>query len=65
MAGRLAAAGFATVADLLLALPFRYEDRRRFSSVADLAWGSFASAVACGVGARFARRAGAPSLTSR
>src|SRR6476659_5873621 len=39
LAGRLAAAGFATVADLLLALPFRYEDRRRFSSVADLAWG--------------------------
>src|SRR6185369_1612223 len=39
LAARLVAAGFATVADLLLALPFRYEDRRRFSSVADLAWG--------------------------
>ena len=39
LAERLAAAGFATVADLLLALPFRYEDRRHFSSVADLVWG--------------------------
>jgi ATP-dependent DNA helicase RecG len=39
LSARLAAAGFATVADLLLALPFRYEDRRHFSSVADLVWG--------------------------
>lgn len=38
-AERLVAAGFATVADVLLAVPFRYEDRRHFSSVADLAWG--------------------------
>ena len=27
-----------TVADFLLALPFRYEDRRRFASVASLEW---------------------------
>ena len=39
LAERLGVAGFATVADLLLALPFRYEDRRHFSSVADLVWG--------------------------
>jgi ATP-dependent DNA helicase RecG len=39
LADKLAGAGFATVADLLLALPFRYEDRRHFSTVADLAWG--------------------------
>jgi ATP-dependent DNA helicase RecG len=39
LAERLGVAGFATVADLLLALPFRYEDRRHFSSVANLVWG--------------------------
>ncbi|MGH9392152.1 MAG: hypothetical protein ACRD1Z_21310, partial [Vicinamibacteria bacterium] len=35
-ASRLAQAGFATVGDFLLALPFRYEDRRRFSAVSAL-----------------------------
>jgi ATP-dependent DNA helicase RecG len=39
LAERLAGAGFATVGDLLLALPFRYEDRRHFSSVAGLVRG--------------------------
>jgi ATP-dependent DNA helicase RecG len=38
LAARLAAAGFATVGDFLLALPFRYEDRRRFRQVAELVW---------------------------
>jgi ATP-dependent DNA helicase RecG len=38
VAARLAAAGFATVADFLLALPFRYEDRRRFRQVSELTW---------------------------
>jgi ATP-dependent DNA helicase RecG len=37
-AQRLAAEGFTTVADFLLAIPFRYEDRRHFSSIASLAW---------------------------
>ena len=37
-AQRLAAEGIATVADFLLAIPFRYEDRRHYSSVASLAW---------------------------
>jgi ATP-dependent DNA helicase RecG len=36
---RLAEAGVATVGDFLLALPFRYEDRRHFSSVAGLTAG--------------------------
>jgi ATP-dependent DNA helicase RecG len=36
---KLAAAGFRTVANLLLALPFRYEDRRRFATVVGLEWG--------------------------
>ncbi|HEY3172438.1 MAG TPA: ATP-dependent DNA helicase RecG [Thermoanaerobaculia bacterium] len=39
LAARLLQAGFATVADFLLALPFRYEDRRRYSTIAELAWG--------------------------
>jgi ATP-dependent DNA helicase RecG len=38
-ARRLSEAGFATVADFLLALPFRYEDRRRFRNVSELVWG--------------------------
>lgn len=33
---RLAEAGISTVGDFLLALPFRYEDRRRFETVAGL-----------------------------
>ncbi|HMA18381.1 MAG TPA: hypothetical protein VKS03_08075, partial [Thermoanaerobaculia bacterium] len=37
-ARRLAEAGFATVAEFLLALPFRYEDRRRFRKVSELVW---------------------------
>jgi ATP-dependent DNA helicase RecG len=38
VAARLAEAGFTTVADFLLALPFRYEDRRRFRQVSELVW---------------------------
>ncbi len=37
--GRLAEAGIHTVGDFLLALPFRYEDRRRYGTVATLAEG--------------------------
>ncbi|MGE5413083.1 MAG: DEAD/DEAH box helicase, partial [Syntrophomonadaceae bacterium] len=36
---KLADAGFRTVADFLLALPFRYEDRRHFATVVALEWG--------------------------
>jgi ATP-dependent DNA helicase RecG len=42
-ARRLAEAGLATVADLLLALPFRYEDRRRYATVAELTVGQAAT----------------------
>jgi ATP-dependent DNA helicase RecG len=38
-ASRLAEAGIRTVGDFLLALPFRYEDRRRYGTVATLAEG--------------------------
>ena len=38
-AARLADAGVSTVADFLLALPYRYEDRRRFATVASLSPG--------------------------
>jgi ATP-dependent DNA helicase RecG len=38
-AEKLAAAGLRTVADFLLALPFRYEDRRRYATVLGLEWG--------------------------
>ena len=39
LAARLAGKGFVTVADFLLAVPFRYEDRSRYASVSELAWG--------------------------
>ncbi|HEX9287299.1 MAG TPA: hypothetical protein VF999_08545, partial [Thermoanaerobaculia bacterium] len=39
LAARLTREGLATVGDFLLALPFRYEDRRRYSTIAELAWG--------------------------
>jgi ATP-dependent DNA helicase RecG len=39
LAARLAEKGFVTVADFLLALPFRYEDRSRYARVSELAWG--------------------------
>jgi ATP-dependent DNA helicase RecG len=38
-AGRLAAEGISTIGDFLLALPFRYEDRRRYGTVATLSEG--------------------------
>ena len=37
-AARLAEGGIRTVADFLLALPFRYEDRRHFASIGSLEW---------------------------
>ena len=40
---KLAADGLATVGDFLLALPFRYEDRRRFGTVATLSAGEAAT----------------------
>ena len=42
-AARLAAAGVKSVGDFLLALPFRYEDRRRFGTVATLSAGEAAT----------------------
>ncbi len=39
----LAASGIRTVGDFLLALPFRYEDRRRYATIAGLAWGEAAT----------------------
>jgi ATP-dependent DNA helicase RecG len=39
----LSDAGLATVGDLLLSLPFRYEDRRRYGTVAELATGEAAT----------------------
>ena len=37
--GKLEKEGIATVGDFLLALPFRYEDRRRFATIASLSPG--------------------------
>ena len=42
----LAEAGIHTVADFLLALPFRYEDRRRFARIPELTWGEPATILA-------------------
>ncbi|MEO8188976.1 MAG: ATP-dependent DNA helicase RecG [Acidobacteriota bacterium] len=42
-AAKLAEAGVATIGDFLLALPFRYEDRRRFETVAGLSPGRAAT----------------------
>ncbi len=39
---KIAAAGFATVADVLLHVPFRYEDRRRFARIEELVPGEAA-----------------------
>jgi ATP-dependent DNA helicase RecG len=54
-AARLAAAGLATVGDFLLALPFRYEDRRRYASVATLAAGEAATLLVRLTGVRSTR----------
>jgi ATP-dependent DNA helicase RecG len=42
-AARLVEAGLTTVADFLLALPFRYEDRRRYARIAELRPGEAAT----------------------
>jgi len=54
-AARLAEAGLATVADVLLHLPFRYEDRRRFARVEELAPGEPATLFVRISGARGTR----------
>ena len=54
-AARLAAAGVATVADFLLSVPFRYEDRRHFASVAGLEWGTPATLMVRFQGVRATR----------
>src|SRR5262249_14375971 len=54
-AARLSAAGLATVGDFLLALPFRYEDRRRYASVATLAAGEAATLLVRLTGVRLTR----------
>ena len=59
-AGELAAAGVQTVEDLLLTLPFRYEDRARLQSIRDLRAGEVTSisgtVLSCGL--RTTRRPG-------
>ena len=54
-AARVAAAGYATVADFLLSLPFRYEDRRHFVPVSGLTWGTPATVLVRFSGVRSAR----------
>jgi ATP-dependent DNA helicase RecG len=54
-AARLAAAGHGTVADFLLALPFRYEDRRRFARIDALEWDKPATMLARLQGVRSTR----------
>lgn len=44
-----------TVGDFLLALPFRYEDRRRYATIAGLAWGEPATVFATLRGIRSSR----------
>jgi ATP-dependent DNA helicase RecG len=44
-----------TVGDFLLALPFRYEDRRRYATIAGLAWGEPATVFATLRGVRSSR----------
>jgi ATP-dependent DNA helicase RecG len=51
-AAALAAAGLATVADVLLHLPFRYEDRRRFGRIEELVPGEPATLSVRLAGAR-------------
>ena len=54
-AARLATAGIQSVADLLLAVPFRYEDRRHFVSLASLSWGIPATSLVRFQGVRSTR----------
>ncbi|MEP6994119.1 MAG: ATP-dependent DNA helicase RecG [Acidobacteriota bacterium] len=54
-AQRLIAAGIATVADFLIAIPFRYEDRRHFSPIAGLEWGKPSTILARFQGVRSIR----------
>lgn len=55
LAARLADKGFGTVAAFLLALPFRYEDRRRYARVSALAWGDPATLLVRFTGVRAVR----------
>ncbi|NIQ85699.1 MAG: ATP-dependent DNA helicase RecG [Acidobacteria bacterium] len=54
-AEKLAAVGYETVEDLLYVLPFRYEDRRSFASVTDLAAGGLRTIEVVVVSARLIR----------
>lgn len=55
LAARLAEKGFESIGDFLLALPFRYEDRRRFAKVSELAWGEPATLLVRFTGVRAVR----------
>ncbi|HEV8118964.1 MAG TPA: ATP-dependent DNA helicase RecG [Thermoanaerobaculia bacterium] len=54
-AGKLAEAGLRTVGDFLLALPFRYEDRRRYGTIRTLASGQAATLLVRLAGVRSTR----------
>ncbi len=54
-AEKLAAAGYETVEDLLYVLPFRYEDRRSFATIAELVIGEVRTIEASVVSARLIR----------
>ena len=55
LAARLAEKGFESIGDFLLALPFRYEDRRRYAKVSDLVWGEPATLLVRFTGVRAVR----------
>ena len=59
-AGELAAAGVRTIEDLLLTLPYRYEDRARLQPIRDLQAGEVTSisGTVCSCGLRNTRRPG-------
>jgi len=54
-AEKLADAGFETIEDLLYVLPFRYEDRRSFATIADLVAGTPSTVEVVVVSARLIR----------
>ena len=55
LAARLVEKGFESIGDFLLALPFRYEDRRRYAKVSELAWGEPATLLVRFTGVRAVR----------
>ena len=54
-AEKLAEAGFESIEDLLYALPFRYEDRRSFATIADLETGAVRTIEVSVISARLIR----------